>query len=116
MKTLSKLIQIVTLGLFLPVLAYAGFSGGGSVTSNTTPGQLPVSITVGTSPFVYTATYAGSVTISGGSVTNTTLTRSSVAVWSVGGTAADAVIPVRSGDVVTVTYSAAKPTMYQLSN
>ena len=29
MKTLSKLIQIVTLGLFLPVLAYAGFSGGG---------------------------------------------------------------------------------------
>lgn len=29
MKTIRKLIQIVTLGLFLPVLAYAGFSGGG---------------------------------------------------------------------------------------
>ena len=37
MKTLSKLIQIVTLGLFLPVLAYAGFSGGGGGGSYITP-------------------------------------------------------------------------------
>ena len=37
MKTLSKLIQIVALGLFLPVLAYAGFSGGGGGGGGTTP-------------------------------------------------------------------------------
>ena len=37
MKTLSKLIQIVTLGLFLPVLAYAGFSGGGGGGGGSTP-------------------------------------------------------------------------------
>lgn len=82
-------------------------------TLDVTAGQAPSSITVTASPFAYTATYGGSVTVSAGTITSVTLTRASTVVWSSALTAD--VIPVRAGDVVTVTYTAA-PTMYQLSD
>ncbi|TGB34395.1 hypothetical protein [Burkholderia thailandensis] len=65
-------------------------------------------ITVGASPFSYTATSAGTVVISGGTVSAVTLKRGTPAAISVGETGG--VVPVSAGDIVTVTYSAA-PTM-----
>ncbi len=97
-------------------------SVSGQVTSNsknvlsvndTQTGQPGVSITVTASPFAYTATYGGSVAVGGGTVTGMTLTRNSVVVWST--TLANDIVPVRAGDIVTVTYTTA-PVMYQLSN
>lgn len=73
----------------------------------------PVSITVGASPFAYTAPTAGSVCISGGAVTQVTLARNSTVVYT--STLAVDQIVVRKGDVVTVTYTTA-PTMYFLGN
>lgn len=66
------------------------------------------SITVGASPFAYTAPAAGSVLIVGGTVSAVTLKRGAPAAVSVGATAGS--VPVSAGDIVTVTYSAA-PTM-----
>jgi hypothetical protein len=63
-------------------------------------------ISVGASPFAYTATTGGSVAVAGGTVSGITLTRSSTTV-PVGTQGA---IFARNGDVVTVTYSVA-PTM-----
>lgn len=65
-------------------------------------------ITVGASPFAYTAQAAGTVVVSGGTVSAITLKRGTPAAISVGETAG--VIPVSAGDIVSVTYSAA-PTM-----
>ena len=81
--------------------------------SDITTGAAGVAITAGASPFAYTATFAGSVAISAGTVSAVTLTRAAVVVWSV--TASNEIIPVRAGDVVTVTYTVA-PTMYQLTD
>ncbi|MGV0128854.1 hypothetical protein [Burkholderia gladioli] len=66
------------------------------------------SITVGASPFVYTAPAAGTVLIVGGTVSAVTLKRGSPSAVSVGATAGS--VPVSAGDIVTVTYSGA-PTM-----
>jgi len=97
-------------------------STSGQVTSNaknvlsvndTQAGQAGIAITVTASPFAYTATYGGSVAVGGGTVTGMTLTRNSVVVWST--TLANDMVPVRAGDIVTVTYTTA-PTMYQLSD
>jgi len=76
-------------------------------------GQAAVAISVGASPFQYTATYGGSVAISGGAVSQVTLERGGTLVYT--STLADNDIPVRAGDIVTVTYSTA-PAMYQLSD
>ncbi|KVD81920.1 hypothetical protein WS62_23475 [Burkholderia sp. ABCPW 14] len=65
-------------------------------------------LTVGASPFAYTAQAAGTVVISGGTVSAVTLKRGSPAAISVGETAG--VVPVSAGDIVTVTYTVA-PTM-----
>lgn len=65
------------------------------------------SITVGASPYAYVAPHHGSVSIQGGTVSAVTLTRQGTAV-TLGLTAG--LVPVATGDVVTVTYSAA-PTM-----
>ena len=64
-------------------------------------------ITVGASPFAYTATTGGTVAISAGTVSAVTLTRASTVIAT--GVLAG-LIPVRNGDIVTVTYTAA-PTM-----
>ena len=95
----------------------------GAATANNqavTLGQLPVTtpaasaaVTVGASPFAYTAPSAGSVCVSGGAITSVTLARGGVTVYT-SGLAADQVV-VRTGDVVTVTYTTA-PTMYFLGN
>lgn len=97
-------------------------STSGQVTSNaknvlsvndTQAGQACVSITVGASPFAYTATYGGDVTVGGGVVTAMTKTRATVVVWNT--TLANDDIPVRAGDILTVSYTTA-PVMYQCSN
>lgn len=80
---------------------------------DTTAGQPAVAITVGASPFSYTAPYGGSVAISGGALSNVALSRGGVTVWNSALSADD--VSVRAGDVVTVTYTVA-PTMYQLSD
>ena len=102
------------------------FSTPQTIPAATTPnqavtlGQLPVTtpaasaaVTVGASPFAYTAPSAGSVCVSGGAITSVTLARGGVTVYT-SGLAADQVV-VRAGDVVTVTYTTA-PTMYFLGN
>jgi hypothetical protein len=63
-------------------------------------------VTVGASPFAYTATAPGSVAIVGGTISAVSLTRAGVAV-ALGTTR---LVTVAQNDVVTVTYSAA-PTM-----
>lgn len=69
--------------------------------------QAPVSVvTVGASPFAYTATTKGQVVIQGGTVTAVTLTRAGTAVTlGIAGTTS-----VSANDIITVTYTAA-PTM-----
>lgn len=94
----------------------------GQVTSNTKnvlsvldtqTGQAPVAITVGASPFAYTAPYGGSVAVGGGVVTQMTLTRGGVVFWTT--TLANDTVPVRAGDILTVSYTTT-PVMYQASN
>ncbi len=85
----------------------------GTLTSASKAGLTPVAITVGASPFAYTATATGSVAVSGGAVTNMTLTRGGTVVWNT--TLSSAVIPVTLNDVVTVTYTTT-PTMNELPN
>lgn len=66
-------------------------------------------IAPGASPYAYTASAAGTVTIEGGTVTAVTLKRGTPAAISVG-SATGLLVPVSAGDIVTTTYSAA-PTM-----
>lgn len=66
-------------------------------------------ITVGASPFSYTAPAAGTVTIESGTVSAVTLKRGTPAAISVG-SATGLLVPVSAGDVVATTYSVA-PTM-----
>ncbi len=64
---------------------------------------LPVPETVGPSPYAYAATEAGTAVISGGTVSAMTLTRNGTsATLPTAGT-----IPMRTGDILTVTYTAA---------
>lgn len=65
-------------------------------------------ITVTASPFAYTAPSAGTVVLSGGTVSAVTLKRGAPAAISMGETAG--VVPVSAGDIVTTTYSVL-PTM-----
>ena len=65
-------------------------------------------ITVTASPFAYTAAAAGTVVVSGGTVSAITLKRGAPAAIAVGETSG--VIPVSAGDIVTTTYSVL-PTM-----
>lgn len=76
-------------------------------------GLAPSSITVGASPFAYTSLSSGSVSVTGGTVSQITLTRNAIVVWT--GAVASGVVPVCATDIVAVTYSAA-PTMYKLSD
>lgn len=59
-------------------------------------------VTVGSSPFLYTAPSAGTVSVTGGTVTDISLTRNTSTIPT-GLTAG--LIPVSNGDVVTVTYA-----------
>ena len=74
-------------------------------------GWPPVAITVTASPFAYTATQAGTVAVSGGTVSAISITRNSTVVPVAAST--DHAVPVKTGDIVTVTYSGA-PTMNYL--
>ena len=60
--------------------------------------------TVSASPFAYTASANGTVVVSGGTVTDMTLTRGT-AVTDLGATGSLA--PMSAGDVLTITYTAA---------
>ncbi|GAC1503714.1 MAG: hypothetical protein NVS1B10_08830 [Candidatus Saccharimonadales bacterium] len=64
-----------------------------------------VTVTVGASPFAYTAPAIGSVIVQGGTVSAITLTHLGGTPVNIGVTAG--VIPVVAGDVVTVTYTVA---------
>ena len=77
---------------------YLGYANAGGTVAGITPGA---------SPYTYTASVAGTVFVSGGTVSAITFTRSSSTIPT--GFLAGA-IPLRAGDSVTVTYSAA-PTM-----
>ena len=76
-------------------------------------GQACAAVTVGVSPFAYTATLGGDVAVAGGTVSGMTKTRAAVVVWNSLLSSDD--IPVRAGDVITVTYTVA-PTIYQCAN
>lgn len=80
---------------------------GSPVTAANTPGAAVSALTVGTSPYAYTASLRGSVAVSGGTVSAVTITRGGVVVPT---GALAGMFPVMNGDIVTVTYSAA-PTM-----
>jgi len=67
-----------------------------------------ITISVGGSPFAYTVPAYGNVVVQGGTVSAITLTRPGGAAVNIGVTAG--IIPVQTGDIVTVTYSVA-PTM-----
>ena len=77
---------------------FIAFAGAGAASS---------AITVGASPYAYTAALGGTVAVSAGTVSAITLTRSGLVI-ATGITSG--LIPVRNGDIVTVTYTAA-PTM-----
>lgn len=66
----------------------------------------PVPVTPTGSPFRYTASGSGSLSISGGTVSARTLIRGGVSVPM-----GSSLIPMSNGDVATVTYSVA-PTLY----
>lgn len=69
--------------------------------------NVPVVITIGASPFAYTAPANGTVVFNAGTVSAITLTRGSnpAVAYPIG------VVPVAAGDVVTVTYSVAPTSM-----
>lgn len=66
-----------------------------------TPGAIQA-VTVGASPFAYTATTDGFLAITGGTVSGVTFKRGTTTVNVATGN-----VPVRNGDIVTVTYTAA---------
>ena len=80
---------------------------GSPVTAANTAGAAVSALTVGASPYAYTAASRGSVAVSGGTVSALTITRGGVVVPT--GEVAG-MVPVMNGDIVTVTYTAA-PTM-----
>lgn len=65
-------------------------------------------ITVGASPFAYTATVKGTVFVKDGTVSTISITRNSL--YNVG--IVDGPIPVSVGDVVTITYSVAPTAVF----
>lgn len=71
-----------------------------SVNDSLPANDKPIVITVGASPFAYMAPTTGTLVINGGTVSLINYTRSGVNVTMTGG-----VIPISSGDTVTVTYS-----------
>jgi|GEM_PF-1851851 len=75
-------------------------------------GPAAQTITVGVSPFVYTAASAGEVIVTGGTVSAVSITRGSTVVPA--GMIAG-IFPLRANDKLTVTYSAA-PVMTMLPN
>lgn len=78
------------------------------------PASAPFSISVGASPFVYTAIFDGEVVVSGGGVTALEFSRDSGATYfSMGALYAPS--QVRAGDKIRVTYAAA-PTMTFIPN
>lgn len=81
--------------------------GNASLSPNGAAGAL-AAITVGASPFSYTAPAAGSVVVGGGTVSAITLKRGTPAAITMGITAGN--VPVSPGDIVTTTYSVL-PTM-----
>jgi hypothetical protein len=72
------------------------------------PGAI-ASVDHGGSPFTYTASQNGQLSVSGGTVSSITLTRARMADIPTGITSG--IIPLSQGDQVTVTYSAA-PTIH----
>lgn len=80
---------------------------GSPIAAANTAGANVSSITVGASPYAYTASVRGSVAISGGSVSDITLTRNGTVVPT---GLTSGMVSVMNGDVVTVTYTTA-PTM-----
>lgn len=69
-------------------------------------GAAIASITVGASPYAYTATARGSVNVNGGTVSGITLTRGATTI----NLSTSGLFQVATGDVLTVTYTGA-PTM-----
>ena len=80
---------------------------GGSWADANTAGAAISTLTVGASPYAYTASVRGEVIISGGTVTAVTLTRSGTTVTM---PMLSGAYSMMAGDVLTVTYTAA-PTM-----
>ena len=62
-------------------------------------------ITVGTSPFSYTANTPGNLIISGGTVSLITLTRGTVTITIASSTADPVIVPIAIGDTVEITYT-----------
>lgn len=77
-----------------------------SATDLGTPPAAEVSITVGASPFAYQATQKGFVTVTGGTVSGISITRTGT--YATGQTTG--VFPLSLADILTVTWSG-KPTM-----
>lgn len=82
-------------------------SSGSPVSAANTAGAAISTLTVGASPYAYTASVRGEVIISGGTVTAVTLTRSGTTVTM---PMLSGAYSMMAGDVLTVTYTAA-PTM-----
>lgn len=80
---------------------------GSPVSAANSTGSAPLGLSVGTSPYAYTASVRGAVAVSGGTVSAITITRGGAVVQT--GVIAG-MFPVLNGDIVTVTYSAV-PTM-----
>jgi lysophospholipase L1-like esterase len=99
--------------VFENILGLSKYSADSRYIRKVAAGVAGVAITLGASPYAYTAQAAGIVAVSGGTVSAITLTRNSVVVWSAS-TFSD-LVPVCLGDIVTVTYTVA-PTMYMLAD
>lgn len=63
------------------------------------------SVTVGTSPFSYTANTPGNLIVSGGTVSLITLTRGTTTITIATSTANPRIVPIAIGDTVEVTYT-----------
>ena len=72
------------------------------------PPALPVSITVGTSPFIYSPSVKGTVIVQGGTVSKVEFSRDGITFYDFGTTAGP--FPLNAADRIRVTYTV-KPTM-----
>ena len=90
---------------WLYTLAQQAFtaSGGGS------GGGAEIAVTVGASPFVYTASAPGVAILSGGGITSLALARSGP--WRAIG-AFRAPVPMNAGDTLQIAWTQAAPTMF----
>lgn len=70
------------------------------------------SVTVGASPFSYTATQGGSVIVNGGSTTQIAISRDGSNFFITGLTAG--MFPLSQGDIIRITYPVAPPTVTAL--